>query len=182
MIPLRLAFAIRLVYDQLPSRVNLQKPNAGSIAEPSYLHHVLSNCTYALADGRYTWRHNQVLREVCEAARAAVSKTNSRTIANQRKIYFLHEGLSHLCKMRSNAQDTLVEAKDWIVAANIEGMRHNPRDADRKWQEAGRPEAGHGTWEDSVTANRIDNVDISINWPMIVRSRKAIRGLEVDSG
>ena len=135
MSPLRLAFAIRSVYDQLPSRDNLQKwglvedTKCGLCGGTETLHHVLSNCTYALANGRYTWRHNQVLREVCEAAKAAVSKANSRTIANQRKIYFLREGFAHLCKKRCQTprRDILAEANDWTVAADLEGMRHYPQ-------------------------------------------------------
>ena len=135
MSPLRLAFAIRSVYDQLPSRDNLQKwglvedTKCGLCGGTETLHHVLSNCTYALANGRYTWRHNQVLREVCEAAKAAVSKANSRTIPNQRKIYFLREGFAHLCKKRCQTprRDILAEANDWTVAADLEGMRHYPQ-------------------------------------------------------
>ena len=135
MSPLRLAFAIRSVYDQLPSRDNLQKwglvddTKCGLCGGTETLHHVLSNCTYALANGRYTWRHNQVLREVCEAAKAAVSKANSRTIANQRKIYFLREGFAHLCKKRCQTprRDILAEANDWTIAADLEGMRHYPQ-------------------------------------------------------
>ena len=135
MSPLRLAFAIRSVYDQLPSRDNLQKwglveyTKCGLCGGTETLHHVLSNCTYALANGRYTWRHNQVLREVCEAAKAAVSKANSRTIPNQRKIYFLREGFAHLCRKRCQTprRDILAEANDWTVAADLEGMRHYPQ-------------------------------------------------------
>ena len=131
MSPLRLAFAIRSVYDQLPSRDNFQKlglvedTKCGLRGRTETLHHVLSNCTYALANGRYIWRHNQVLREVCEAAKAAVSKANSRTIANQRKIYFLRYGFAHLCRKRCQTprRDILAEANDWTIAADL-GMRH----------------------------------------------------------
>ena len=124
MSPLRLAFAIRSFYDQLPSKDNLQK---WGLVEDTKCG--LSNCTYALANGRYTWRHNQVLREVCEAAKAAVSKANSRTIANQRKVYFLREGFAHLCRKRCQTprRDILAEANDWTVAADLEGMRHYPQ-------------------------------------------------------
>ena len=128
---LRLAFAIRSVYDQLPSRDNLQKwglvedTKCGLCGGTETLHHVLSNCTYALANGRYTWRHNQVLREVYEAAKAAVSKANSRKIAKQRKIYFLREGFAHLCRKRCQTLRHSCRGKrldccsrpreDWIV-------------------------------------------------------------------
>ena len=135
--PLRLAFAIKSVYDQMPSRNNLQKwglvedTKCGLYGGTEKLHHVLSNCTYTFASGRYLtrWRHNQVLREVCEAAKAAVSKANSRTIAKQRKIYFLREGFAHLCKKRCQTpkRDILAEANDWTVAADLEEMGHYPR-------------------------------------------------------
>ena len=135
MSPLRLAFAIRSVYDQLPSRDNLQKwglvedTKCGFCGGTETLHHVLSNCTYALAKGRYTWRHNHVLREVCVTAKAAVSKANSRTISNQRKICFLREGFAHLCRKRCQTprRDILAEANDWTVAADLEGMRNYPQ-------------------------------------------------------
>ena len=92
--------------DQLPSRDNLQKwglvedTKCRLCGRTETLHQMLSNCTYALANGRYKWRHNQVLREVYEAAKAAVSKANLSTIAKQRKIYFLHEDFAYLCKKR----------------------------------------------------------------------------------
>ena len=74
----------------------------------------------------YTWRCNQVLREVCGAAKAVVSKANSRSIANQQKIYFLRESFSHLCKKRYQRY-LLAEANDWTVAADIEEIRHYPK-------------------------------------------------------
>ena len=135
MSPLRFAFAIRSVYDQLPSRDNLQKwglvedTKCGLCGGTETPHHVPSNCTYALANGRYTWRHNQVIREVCETAKAAFSKANTRTIAKQRKIYFLREGFAHLCRKRCQIprQDILAEANDWTIAADLEWMRHYPQ-------------------------------------------------------
>ena len=61
--------------------------------------------------------------------KAAVSKVNSRTIAKQRKIYFLREGFVHLCKKRCQTprRDILAEANDWTVAADLEGMWHYPQ-------------------------------------------------------
>ena len=127
MSPLRLAFAIRSVYDQLSSRDNLQKWG------------LVEDTKYGFCGGTETasraqqlhvcpWRHNQVLRDVCEA-KAAVSKVNSRTIANQRKIYFLREGFAHLCRKRCQTprRDILAEANDWTIATDLEGMRHYPQ-------------------------------------------------------
>ena len=92
------------------------------------LHHVLNNFTYAIANGRHTWRHNQVLREVCEAAKTAVSKANSRRSLISGR-FISCEGFSHLYNKRCQTprKDILAEANDWIITADIEGMRHYPQ-------------------------------------------------------
>ena len=132
MSPLRLAFMIRSVYDVLPSRTNLQKwgivQEAGcSLCGCSQsLRHVLSSCSYALAHGRYTWRHNQVLQVVLEAARTACSQANARETAPARRIYFLREGSAQHRKEKNEKQrrDLLSKAKDWEVSADLQGERH----------------------------------------------------------
>ena len=98
---------------------------------------VLSNCKYALDNGRYTWRHNKVLKEVVEAIKMAVARANSRKIILQRKVYFLREGFSLSYKKHKlpSRRDILAEANDWTVAADLEGLRHYPqflRDSGRR--------------------------------------------------
>lgn len=72
-IPLpRLSFLIHSTYDTLPFSLNLHQwfghgescelfkiPNAS-------LQHILSGCKIALSQGRYRWRHDQVLRKLAE--------------------------------------------------------------------------------------------------------------------
>ena len=69
MAPLKLSFLIRSTYDQLPSKSNLVKWKKESDLtcslcneKPQTLEHVLSSCKTALANGRYTWRHNELVR------------------------------------------------------------------------------------------------------------------------
>ena len=87
---------------------------------------VLSSCTYALAHRRYTRRHNQVLQIMLEAAKTACSQTNARETAPASRIYFLREGSSQHCKKKNENQrrDLLSKAKDWEVAADLQGERH----------------------------------------------------------
>ena len=143
MSPYRLAFVIRSIYDQLPSRDNLRRWGLTEdckcelCGESETLHHVLSNCKYALDNGRYTWRHNKVLKEVVEATKMAVARANSRKIILQRKVYFLREGFSLPCKKHKlpSRRDILADANDWTVAADLEGLRHYPqflRDSGRR--------------------------------------------------
>ena len=74
-------FLIKSVYDVLPSPTNLhiwgkiETPNCQLCARKGSLQHILSSCPKALGDGRYRWRHDQVLKvianEVTKAMRAS---------------------------------------------------------------------------------------------------------------
>ena len=135
MSPLRLAFVVRSIYDVLPSRVNLQRWGITQDAkctlcgESQTLRHVLSGCSYALAHGRFTWRHNQVLLVAIEAIKAACSSANAQESVPQRKAYFLREGASQFARSRCRAKrrHILENANDWKIAADVEGLRHYPQ-------------------------------------------------------
>ena len=63
----RIRFAISSVYDILPTPTNLctwkmsDDPLFKLCGKRPTLEHILSSYSRALADGRYTWRHNPVL-------------------------------------------------------------------------------------------------------------------------
>ena len=86
MTPLKLSFLIRSTYDQLPSKCNLVKwkkesdPTCSLCNEkPQTLEHVLSSCKTALANGRYTWRHNSVLDELFRIIRNLMMTESNRS-------------------------------------------------------------------------------------------------------
>ena len=128
--PLRLSFVIRSLYDQLPSRDNLRKwgmvedSRCVLYGEVQTLRHVLSSCKYALAEGRYTWRHNQVLQILVEAMESAFSKANAGEYARS--------------KCKTPRRDLLENANDWTTAADIGGMKHYPQVIQKSGQ---RPDA-----------------------------------------
>ena len=113
--------------DQLPSRDNLRRWGLTEdckcelCGESETLHHVLSNCKYALDNGRYTWRHNKVRNEVVEATKMAIARANSRKIILQRKVYFLREDFSLTSEKNRlpPRRDILAEDNDWIFAADL---------------------------------------------------------------
>ena len=80
MAPLRLSFVLRSAYDLLPSNANLVKwgktddPSCPLCNSRQTLEHVLSACKVALAQERYTWRHNQVLKELTQTVRSSTVK------------------------------------------------------------------------------------------------------------
>ncbi|KAK0148173.1 hypothetical protein N1851_012107 [Merluccius polli] len=62
-----LSFTIRATYDVLPTPANLhlwlgEDPACLQCLAPATLKHILVGCKTSLTQGRYTWRHNQVLK------------------------------------------------------------------------------------------------------------------------
>ena len=135
MAPLRISFILRSVYDLLPSNANLVK--WGKSEDPSCplcngrqtVEHVLSSCRTALTQGRYTWRHNQVLKELAEAVQFNATKSRTRlpepeTVfhsAGQEKRWPTSSYLCRPCKPR-----LLSAADDWVCAADLPGWNLYP--------------------------------------------------------
>lgn len=76
--PFRVSFLLRSVYDTLPSPVNLARwglredPLCKLCGKKGTLSHILAGCPTALAQGRYRWRHDQVIcviADILEQAR-----------------------------------------------------------------------------------------------------------------
>ncbi len=62
----QISFIIRATYDALPTPKNLgqwvgEDPSCALCQTPATLRHILTGCKTSLSQGRYTWRHNQVL-------------------------------------------------------------------------------------------------------------------------
>ena len=65
----RIKFLTKAVYDLLPTPANKSKwfgedERCNLCNERGTLNHILTGCRTALAQGRYTWRHNKVLQEI----------------------------------------------------------------------------------------------------------------------
>ncbi|XP_035658193.1 uncharacterized protein LOC118403564 [Branchiostoma floridae] len=93
----RLSFLLRSVYDVLPSPYNLTRwyKNEESCQlcgrAQADLKHILSNCNIALQQGRYTWRHNKVLRLIAVMLEEVRKKAKGAT-ARIQPIQFVREG------------------------------------------------------------------------------------------
>ncbi|KAI4881117.1 hypothetical protein NFI96_003824 [Prochilodus magdalenae] len=70
--PHHFKFLVQSVYDVLPSPANLftwglvDSPACQLCQKRGTLEHILSCCSKALGDGRYRWRHDQVLQAVAD--------------------------------------------------------------------------------------------------------------------
>lgn len=83
----RLNFIIRATYDVLPSPINLQlwfgkDPTCPLFTVPATLKHILVGCRTSLTQGRYTWRHNQVLRCLAQKVECKRKSINAQPFTN----------------------------------------------------------------------------------------------------
>ena len=131
----RVSFLLRSVYDVLPSPTNLHTwgliddPNCRLCKRPANLEHVLSTCSVALADGRYTWGHDQVLSEI-----ATVLDQERRSKENQglsSAIHFIRSGEMPKTPVRA-ISGILRTEKDWAMEVDLMRQLKFP------------PETGHG--------------------------------------
>ncbi|CAC5417465.1 unnamed protein product [Mytilus coruscus] len=129
----KISFLLRSVYDVLPTPTNLtmwkliEDPSCKFCGKPANLEHVLSSCRTALKDGRYTWRHDQVLREI-----AAVLDTHRRKKTKIEKgpkfINFIKGGGESSRNTYSKASGIIATANDWEMQADVGGKTTFPRE------------------------------------------------------
>lgn len=127
----KLSFLLRSVYDLLPSPSNLctwglaESPNCVLCGKPSNLQHILSSCQVALADGRYTWRHNEILREI--AAAIDIERRRKRNpVKQQQFIHFVRSGAQS--REAGIPTGILSTANDWLMSADVGEKLEFPKD------------------------------------------------------
>ncbi|XP_033750531.1 uncharacterized protein LOC117334822 [Pecten maximus] len=129
--PAQLKFLLRSVYDVLPSPVNLHRwglvpdPDCVLCGKRGTLDHVLTSCQTALTQGRYTWRHNEVLREladILERERKAQRKVKKKMVT----IRFVKEGQSVPVQGTNKKSGLLEMADDWTMEVDLHGRSSFP--------------------------------------------------------
>ena len=115
-------FLIQAVYDILPSPSNLNiwglndSPSCHLCSGRGTLKHILSGCPKALGEGRYRWRHDQVLRTLAETVDTAIR--TSCFAPKTKQIQFVREGRVPPSKGRS-AHGQLSTAQDWQMRVDL---------------------------------------------------------------
>ena len=119
----QLSFLLRSVYDTLPSPANLHRWNLSDTPECTLcgkrgtLEHVLSSCQVALTQGRYTWRHDQVLRELADSL-----EQERKSRPKKKKgvsIQFVKEGEKANKARHAGLGGILDQADDWTMAVDL---------------------------------------------------------------
>ena len=124
----RLSFIIRATYDVLPSPTNLhvwygEDPACPQCAAPATLKHILVGCKTSLTQGRYTWRHNQVLK--CLAAELENRRVTTNAMPQDaqatvpRTTAFVREGEKRGTKSSPPDPGPLNAARDWEMRVDL---------------------------------------------------------------
>ena len=137
MAPLRISFILRSAYDLLPSNANLVKwgktvdPACPLWREKQTVEHVLSSCKVALAQGRYTWRHNQVLKEIVQAVWASTNTAKGKLRTPNAIPMFITAGGNKAwpkttVPLGTCRQSLLDGADDWECTADLKEWNSHP--------------------------------------------------------
>ena len=91
------------------------------------LHHIISGCSHALDQGRYTWRHDSILEYLGEVIQELVDRANAQepekvTVSHIDK-NFVRAGAKPPAKRpksRGSRGELLGEATDWKVLVDLD--------------------------------------------------------------
>ncbi|XP_053339380.1 uncharacterized protein LOC128510861, partial [Clarias gariepinus] len=121
--PQHIKFLIQSVYNVLPSPTNLLRWGLSDTAacqlckKRGTLEHILSCCPKALGEGRYRWRHDQVLRALADIVSTAITNCKYQHTSKQ-SITFVRAG-QKLQQRPSPPGGLLNTAQDWKLQADL---------------------------------------------------------------
>ena len=80
----------------------------------------MSSCKVALTQGRYTWRHDKVLRELAHILDQERTKKHPKAKAGITFIQFVNEGSKQMPTSTTKRQGILQQANDWTLQADLD--------------------------------------------------------------
>ena len=128
-----LKFLVKSVYDLLPTPSNKNRWYGSEevcklCGKDGTLTHILSGCEVALAQGRYRWRHDQVLRQIALCVEAKRRNHNSQMCRVKKKIQFVKAGEKRNPAERSLLGSYLDGANDWKLHVDLDRKLKFPRE------------------------------------------------------
>ncbi|XP_067296477.1 uncharacterized protein [Pseudorasbora parva] len=122
--PFRIKFLVQSVYDVLPSPANLHTwglvdtPECKLCQKRGTLEHILSSCSRALGEGRYRWRHDQVLKALADSICTAIQLSKTQAAPKQ-AITFIRAGQKEQFHRHSSTGGLLSTARDWQLQVDL---------------------------------------------------------------
>ena len=123
------SFCISSTYDTLPSPSNLKRWKLTNEAscflcnkDPCTTSHILGACKVALSQGRFTFRHDNVLRIIITNIRSSIKNIKSTVPASKQpiKIKFVKKG-TRVKNKNSSPSGILHQASDWVLLGDLDG-------------------------------------------------------------
>ncbi len=122
-----ISFTLRATYDVLPSPSNLNQwygedPTCPLCPSPANLKHILVGCKTSLSQGRYTWRHNHVLKCLAATLEVRRRKINALPPTSVHPSFareFIREGVKTVKVHIPSDIGQLGGARDWKLAADL---------------------------------------------------------------
>ena len=123
------SFCISSTYDTLPSPSNLKRWKLTTEAscflcnkDPCTTSHILGDCKVALSQGRFTFRHDNVLRIIITIIRSSIKNIKSTVPASNQpiKIKFVKKG-TRVKNKNSSPSGILHQASDWVLLGDLDG-------------------------------------------------------------
>ena len=121
----RLKFLVKSVYDLLPTPqnknvwFNTEEHRCVLCGERGTLNHILSSCKIALCQGRYTYRHNKVLRVLASLLEKVRIRSNASTGKKNTAINFAKAGQPRKMTKR-NDRSYLDGSNDWEMKVDLD--------------------------------------------------------------
>ena len=118
-------FLVKAVYDLLPTPANKNiwfgtEEVCKLCGEIGTLTHILSGCKVALTQGRYKWRHDEVLREAARCVDAKRECHNKKSTTQRGSIKFVKEGETKASQGKTEQTSYLDGAKDWKLMVDLD--------------------------------------------------------------
>ena len=125
-------FLVKSVYDLLPTPQNKkawygETDECQLCGECGSLSHILSGCKVALAQGRYSWRHDQVLKEIAACVEGKRISANEDPKERRQDIKFVTPGEKKGKTEERPPSSYLDGASDWTLSVDLNGKLKFPR-------------------------------------------------------
>ena len=128
----RFRFMVKAVYDLLPTPQNKSRwfGEEGACRQcgaNGSLTHILSGCKVALSEGKYKWRHDQVLKEI--AQKVEEKRRSSNATPGEKgggKIDFIRPGEKRNRVTKSTLSSYFDGAGDWKMSVDLDGRLRVP--------------------------------------------------------
>ena len=122
---------VKAVYDLLPTPQNMKSwygetGGCQLCGELGSLSHILSGCRVALAQGRYRWRHDQVLKEIAACVDGKRKSANEDPKERRKEIKFVRKG-EKKGKIEERLPSSYLDgASDWTLSVDLNGRLKFP--------------------------------------------------------